>query len=124
MLDKAVAQAAVDTYLSALVAGDIDAIVALYDAEATVEDPVGSEALQGSDAIRAFYAKAAGAIAEAAPAGAIRCAGMEVAFPFRLVLDLGEKKMAMEIIDVFRFNEAGKVASMRAFWGKENMMPA
>ena len=124
MLDKAIAQAAVDTYLSALVASDIDAIVDLYDAQATVEDPVGSDALQGSDAIRAFYTKAAGAIAEAVPAGAIRCAGMEAAFPFRLIVEMGDKKMAMDIIDVFRFNEAGKVVSMRAFWGKENMMPA
>lgn len=124
MLDRAVAQAAIDTYLSALVVGDVDAIVDLYDTQATVEDPVGSEVLQGSDAIRALYAKASGAIAEAALAGAIRCAGMEVAFPFRLVLDWGDKKMAMEVIDVFHFNEAGKVVSMRAFWGKENMMPA
>jgi steroid delta-isomerase len=30
----------------------------------------------------------------------------------------------MDIIDVFKFNEEGKVISMRAFWGAENMRKA
>ena len=123
MPDKAVAQAAIDMYLNALVSSDIDAIIGLYDAEAAVEDPVGSDEIQGHEAIRAFYSKATGGITEATATGAIRCAGAEVAFPFRIVIDLGQKKMTMEVIDVFRFNEADKVVSMRAFWGRDNMKP-
>jgi len=30
--------------------------------------------------------------------------------------------MAIEIIDVFEFNDAGEVKSMKAYWGAENMV--
>ena len=123
MPEKTVVQAAIDMYLTALVSSDIDAIIGLYDIEATVEDPVGSEEIQGREAIRAFYSKATSGISEARATGAIRCAGMEVAFPFRVIIDLGKGKRTMEVIDVFRFNAAGKVVSMRAFWSRDNMKP-
>lgn len=29
--------------------------------------------------------------------------------------------MSIDVIDVFKFNAEGKVVSMRAFWGPENM---
>ena len=29
--------------------------------------------------------------------------------------------MHIDVIDVFKFNADGKVSSMRAFWGPENM---
>jgi steroid delta-isomerase len=39
-----------------------------------------------------------------------------VAFPFRVVM--GEMKI--EIIDVFTFNDDGKVINMKAYWGPDN----
>ena len=44
-----------DAYLAGLVSGDLDAVVSLFSENATVEDPVGSEVMQGRDALRAFY---------------------------------------------------------------------
>jgi steroid delta-isomerase len=40
-----------------------------------------------------------------------------VAFPFQVKMP----GMIVDIIDVFEFDEAGKVVSMKAYWGPGNM---
>lgn len=113
-------RAAVERYIAAMSAGDLDAIVALFAPDANLEDPVGSERLEGHEAIRAFYARATKLKIELHPTGPIRIAGDEVAFPFQV---RGETpaKMEIDVIDVFRFNADGLIQEMRAYWGKENM---
>lgn len=49
---------------------------------------------------------------------------MEAAFPFQLRMEVNGVAMKTEIIDLFRFNEAGKIISMRAFWGPSNQKVA
>jgi len=110
-----------ETYLNALVDDDVDTIVSLYASDATVEDPVGSEVLVGEEAIRGFYTGAVGGIAAAQLSGPPRLAGNEIAFPFTLVAGAPGRQIEMNIIDVFVVNDEGKVSSMRAFWGAENM---
>ena len=39
------------------------------------------------------------------------------AFPFQV--KMGD--MSIDIIDVFEFDDQGKVVSMKAYWGPENM---
>jgi steroid delta-isomerase len=109
----------VERYLSSVSSGDVDAIVALYAEDATLEDPVGSAPITGHAAIRAFYERATKLSIRLEPTGPVRLAGDEVAFPFRVVT--AAVKMTIDVIDVFRFDAAGKVVSMRAYWGKENM---
>ncbi len=70
----------------------------------------------GMDAIVGFYEPSLQSGVKLELSGTPRCTGNAVAFPFRVVV--GE--MIMEIIDVFEFNEAGKVSSMKAYWGPEN----
>lgn len=113
-------RAAVERYIAAMSAGDLDAIVGLFAPDANLEDPVGSERLEGHEAIRAFYARATKLKIELHPTGPIRIAGDEVAFPFQV---RGETpaKMEIDVIDVFRFNADGLIQEMRAYWGKENM---
>lgn len=120
MVDYDVAVAAVDTYLSSLENADHGAIMSLYDDNATVEDPVGSEPVFGRDAIAAFYEVAVNAVKVTRPLGAPRVAGDEVAFPFEIEVELDGNAMKIQVIDLFRFNEAGKIVSMRAFWGAQN----
>ena len=57
----------------------------------------------------------------AALSGAPRLAGNEVAFPFPATAGTVGEELTINIIDVFKFNEAGKVVSMRAFWGPNNI---
>lgn len=111
---------AVARYIETVSAGDLDGILSLYAEDATLEDPVGSAPVVGHAAIRAFYERATKMGIRLEPTGPVRIAGDEAAFPFR-VSTVGGPKMTIDVIDVFRFDEAGKVVSMRAYWGKENM---
>jgi steroid Delta-isomerase len=111
---------AVERYIASVSAGDIDAIVSLYAEDATLEDPVGSAPVAGHEAIRAFYERATKMGIRLEATGPVRVAGNEAAFPFRVSTE-GGPKMTIDVIDVFRFDEAGKVVAMRAYWGKENM---
>ncbi len=109
--------AAVHRYVEAFDKADIEIIKALYASDATVEDPVGTDIHHGIDAIVAFYENALKAGAKLELSGEPRCAGDEVAFPFHVKAP----GMSVEVIDVFKFNAEGKVSSMRAFWGPENI---
>lgn len=113
-------QAAVHEYLRALNAADLEAVVALYADDAVVEDPVGSEPKLGLAAIRAFYAGSVALKLEVALEGEIRVAASEAAFAFSVSLVMQGKRTTIRPIDVFRFNECGRIVSMRAFFGAAN----
>lgn len=115
---------AVNAYLAALTAHDVEAIVALYAPNATIEDPVGSALVEGHEAIRAFYGQAIGGITGARLLGQVRVAANEIAFPFEISMSYNGHNMVMDIIDTFVLDEQGRVAQMRAFWSEANMRPA
>lgn len=108
--------AAVHRYVEAFEKGDIEIIRELYAESARVEDPVGTDPHVGIEAVIGFYESALGSGAKLELTGDPRCAGNAVAFPFKVLI--GE--MTLEAIDVFEFDAAGKVASMKAYWGPEN----
>ena len=110
--------AAVHQYVEAFEKADINIIKALYADDATVEDPVGTDVHVGIDAIVAFYEGALKAGAKLELSGTPRCAGNAVAFPF----SVKAPGMGVEVIDVFEFNQAGKISAMRAYWGAENII--
>jgi steroid delta-isomerase len=99
---------------------DIGSIIAIYDDEAVVEDPVGTDPRCGHEAIKDFYQQGFQVKIQFELTGPIRCAGNSAAFPFLATIDQGETKMGMEIIEVLEFNEEGKIQRMRAYWGPEN----
>ncbi len=115
-MDNQLMIAAVHKYVEAFDQADIDIIKEIYAADARVEDPVGSDIHVGIDAICAFYEGALASGAKLELSGTPRCAGDSVAFPFRVKMP----GMYIEIIDVFEFNQEGKVNSMRAYWGPDN----
>lgn len=111
--------ATIDAYLTALARRDLEAILDLYADDATVEDPVGAEPIQGRAALRSFYARALGMTLQPERLGAVKVAGREAAFHFALTMpDLGRR---LDIIEVMRFDDEGRVVSMRAFWGRANV---
>lgn len=113
-------EAAVHEYLRALNASDLDGVVALFAADATVEDPVGSSPKRGIAEIRAFYAGSVALQLTVALEGQVRVAGNEAAFPFSVSFRYEGRATTIRPIDVFRFDEAGKIVSMRAFFGPAN----
>lgn len=106
----------VNKYVEAFDRQDINIIKEIYAADARVEDPVGTDPHQGIDAICAFYQGAFDMGAKLSLDGSPRCAGNSVAFAFSV--KVGD--MSIEPIDVFEFNEQGKIVSMKAYWGPEN----
>jgi steroid delta-isomerase len=112
--------AAVHAYVAAFEAESVDAVVALYARDATVEDPIGTPIHKGHDAIRTFYARAVTSGAKLKLEGAVRIAGDYAAFPFSASVENGENKRRTEVIDTFRFNDENEIVEMRAFWGPAN----
>lgn len=113
-----------DNYLRYLNEKNLEGILSLYAEDATVEDPVGSDLVVGKAALRKFYSGAVDIDLTLTRTGPVRVAGVEIAFPFQLLMNVGDTPMITDIIDVFRFDEAGKIVSMRAFWGPTNRKPA
>ena len=108
--------AVVNRYIEAFDKADLKLIKELYANDATVEDPVGSDVLNGIEAICQFYQSALDLGPKLTLTGTPRCVGNAVAFPF--VSDV--TGMKIEIIDVFEFDAEGKIKAMRAYWGPEN----
>ncbi len=108
---------AVHSYIRALNEGDLEAIVALYADDAEVEDPVGSVPKRGLAEIRAFYAGSVQLKLQVELEGPIRAVANEAAFAFRVTFNYLGKTTTIRPIDVFRFDAAGRIVQMRAFFG-------
>jgi steroid delta-isomerase len=107
---------AVHRYLESVSQGRPDDIAALYAEDATVEDPVGSDVHIGRQAIRGFYTAVEGADSKTEVV-TLRALGNEAAFFWRLMIG----GMTIEIISVMTFDDEGKIASMKAYWGPDNI---
>jgi len=112
----------VNRYLELAAQSRVDEIVELYAQDGTVEDPVGGEVHIGREAIRGFY-KGLPAGDNAAEVVTLRALGHEVAFYWKLTVDLGESKICIDIISVMTFNDDGRIATMKAYWSPENITP-
>ena len=122
MPSETVMKQAMQAYIDAFNRSDADGVIALYAEDATVEDPVGKEVLVGKPKIAAFYKIAIATGARLALAAPIRAShGNSAAMAFDVQLNMPQGKALIRVIDVMSFNEAGKFASMRAFWGPSDM---
>ena len=122
MLEQKAAESLADTYLEKLTAGDLQALVELYAEDGSVEDPVGSGVVQGRAAIRRFYQQALAGKPRAERSGSVRCCASEMVFPFVVRSEAGGHPIAIEIIDHFRVDDAGRIVAMRAFWSRDNII--
>src|ERR1700742_39135 len=110
----------VNSYLTLVAKGATEEVVDLYTADATIEDPAGTDLRRGRDAIREFYAAFQDAKKETELAE-IRVGGSEAAFLWHLTLDAGDSRTRISPISVMTFDHDAKVASMRAFWSPSDV---
>jgi steroid delta-isomerase len=110
----------VTRYLDFVSQGRPDDIAALYAEDATVEDPVGGEVHIGRQAIRGFYGTIENVKAKT-DVSTLRALGNEAAFHWTLTIDFGGSGMSIDIISVMTFADDGKIASMKAYWGQDNV---
>lgn len=113
--------AAVHAYVAAFDAGDPEMAVAIFADNAVIEDPIGSPARIGTDAIRQFYTESMATGAKLHLSGQIRVATAHAAFAMQVRLHWDGSDMAIDVIDTFAFNEDGKVTEMKAYFGPTNM---
>jgi steroid delta-isomerase len=114
-------QQIVDRYLTAINAGDMAAVMALYADDASVEDPAGTEPKRG-DEILQFYTNAFSGGAKVELTGPVRISSKAAAFPFRAEIGKDDgQAIIVEVIDIFEFDPAGKIARMTAYFGPTNV---
>ncbi len=108
-----------ERYVALMCSGDADGIAALYRDDATLEDPIGAPLVRGQVAILDWYRKSAGKLMLVIT-GPVRACGSEAATPLQGRAPAGPGKTALiDMIDVMRFDEEGRIASMRAFWSPD-----
>ena len=113
-------KATVHRYLELVDHGTAEELAALYAEDATLEDPVGSEPKRGRDAIREFY-KVIEPIERSARLVSLHVAGDTAVFEFRIVTVFGDTTVDLTPADIMVFDDAGRIASMRAVWSAEDM---
>jgi steroid delta-isomerase len=109
----------VDRYLDTLRTGDVDAIMDLYDVDATLEDPVGSTLRKGKAAIREMYAENR-QIHLVERVGPVTVWDRHAGFQFRIDLH-SQSELAgtddllrLVITEIMAFSESGQITSMVA----------
>jgi steroid Delta-isomerase len=118
MATPAEIRATVERYVKLMTAGDADAVTALYADDASIEDPIGAPLQRGLEAIRTWYRASAGKV-RLELTGPIRVAGGEAAFPILGTIGSADDPSYLDIIDVMRFDAAGRITSLRAFWSAD-----
>jgi steroid delta-isomerase len=105
-------------YTAAITATDVDGIVGLYAPSASIQIPVGGPLREGIDAIDAFYRE--NELAESAEVvGPVCVAGREAAVPMLVKVRRDGVLMEVDVIDVAKVDEQGRLLSMRAFFDLE-----
>jgi steroid delta-isomerase len=110
----------IESYVALVATGTADQITELYADGATVEDPVGSTVLTTRDQIHGFYATLEVLEQETRLVEA-RIAGGEAAFLFEVRTITEGATYTLSPIDVMTFDDDGKITSMKAFWGPNDM---
>lgn len=124
MFDENKMKQAMQSYIDTFNSGDAGAVAALYAEDATVEDPVGTDVHRGKEAITAFYGYAVGTGAKLSLDAPIRASqGNSAAMAFTVHVTHDGHPMKFQVIDVMTFNDAYQFTSMRAFWGKTDVLP-
>lgn len=113
-----VLQGFVQRYLDTVSSATADDVAALYAEDATLEDPVGGgEVHIGRKAIAGFYSGMAGTEVKTELLS-FRAGGHEAAFVFAITVG---GAMRIEPIEVMTFDGDGKITSMKAYWGPQNI---
>jgi steroid delta-isomerase len=116
-------RAAMDAYLESWRRKDVEARLALFVAEPVVEDPVGTPAYRGREAVRAFWTQAVrpGVEFDATLHRLITC-GREALAHFTVrIKAAGRPTTNIEVHETVRFADDGRIAELRAYWNQGNV---
>ena len=121
-LSRKVAEPALQTYLRCWAQDDRDGWLDLFAEDASIEDPVGAPVTKGKAAIAAFWDRIhQGEMALSCELDRIVVCGHEALMIFVVITRGAGVEMRVRIADLFTFDDAGKIATMRAFWDQDCM---
>lgn len=111
-------EAAVEEYFAAVGAFDVQRYVNTFAPDGVLEDPVGTPPIQGTAAITAFITNIITPFSEIKhKIQDINVCGNEAAVDWKLHLKTTTgKKIVIDGMGVFSFNQNGKLQSVREFW--------
>jgi steroid delta-isomerase len=113
-------------YAKGLSDGDTGALVALFAPDGTLEDPIGTAPHLGHEAIARFFDQgfaATGGRILFRPEGDVRINGPHAACAFIATCDRADPPFEVDTLDIARFDEHGRIASMVAIVGPSNFRP-
>jgi steroid delta-isomerase len=99
--------------------------VALFAPDAVVADPVHEPAHVGREAIHTFFSGTRDMVDSMVleVTGPIRAVDRYAAVPLRAVSDIGGSRVAVDIVDVFTFEDNGLIGDMKAYWDPAGITP-
>lgn len=107
---------ACQSYIAAVGGGDVEAVMALFAADARQEDPVGSEPNVGTAAIRAFFEASAQVPMRTTRYGPVTVTGNRAVFQLVVSIDGGDGGwFEMLFSDVVTFDEDGLITEILGF---------
>lgn len=117
-------RAAVDAYVDAYGRNDRAAFLALWAPDGVLEDPVGTPAHEGLEALGAFWDQARELADRIVllPEQVI-VAGDEAVMVFEINAHIGDGGMVLHAVDVMRCDDEGRLVSVRAFWDMAGATP-
>ncbi|WP_424212364.1 nuclear transport factor 2 family protein [Streptomyces sp. BI20] len=108
-------------YVEGFAAGDAEALIGLFAPDAIWEDPVGTEPRKGIEAIAEVYRHAAADTFLTLDTEIRASHGNEAAMAFTVDTRHEGRRLRIKVIDVMTFDEEGRIARMRAYWGPSDV---
>jgi steroid delta-isomerase len=117
--------AVLNTYIESYRAKDKATWLTLFADNIYFADPVGKPAMEGLDAMSAFWEQAHNSGMTLMPElERIVVCGTEAILQFTMeVRDANGGGFDLKVVDNFEFDPAGKVVRLRAFWDRGSMLP-
>ena len=120
-----VMKATLQAYVDRINAGDAAGVLALFAPGATIEDPIGSPIKSGDD-LPAWFADTVAFDSRITPVTPLRASHANEAL---VVFDVeftppGSPRLRIRSADACTFDSQGRITSLRAFWGPDDMEPA
>jgi steroid delta-isomerase len=112
-------------YVDRINAGDAAGVLALFAPDAVIEDPIGSAPKSGKE-LGQWFADTVAFETRITPVAPIRGSHADEAL---LVFDVeftppDSPRLRIRSADAFRLLPDGRIASLRAFWGPDDLEPA
>lgn len=121
-MDSSLMKRTLQEYVNAFNQRDLECLMSLFANDATVEDPVGKPPKKGHQEIERFYRESMSGESKlellAPPRGSF---GNAASITFAVHTKMEGKSARIDVTDVMTFNDDGKIVTMQAYWGPDDM---